>query len=195
MHTFIRFRPVALGLVALATLLALAGPAAAASDKVIRDESAGTFNNPDFCGLDVDGSFQDSFRATIHNWVIQDNGPGTDGFWIGNINDHGSATLTNTANGKSVLQTWNNNIKEASLVDIGGGYYEYTFSQNGFPVRLGGRPIDVGRIVITQTLYFGDLSTDSDDSFVSGFASFDAGRHPVFYDDAPFCDALIAAIG
>jgi hypothetical protein len=62
-------------------------------------------------------------------------------------------------------------------------------------VRLGGRPIDVGRIVITDTIYLGDLSTEADDYFVSSTDLSDAGRHPAYYSSEPFCDALLAAIG
>jgi hypothetical protein len=196
MHTLIRFRLTALGLVALSALLALpGGPAAAKSDKVIREDYADSFNT-DLCGLNVDVDVAGTFRATIHVYVIGPNQPPADDFWIGNINDHGGATITNTANGKTVVQTWINNIKEAGLVDLGGGYWQYTFAQSGIPVRLGGgKPIDVGRIVITQTIYFGDLSTGDDDVFYPGIALSDSGRHPAFYSEKPFCDALLKAIG
>jgi hypothetical protein len=195
MHACARLRFLALGLVALAALLAFAGPASAASDKVIRDRYTDSFDT-DLCGLAVHVEVAGTFRATIHEWAIESTGPGTNDFWIGNINDHGAATITNLANGESVEQTWVNNIKEASLVAIGGGDYEYTFAHSGIPVRLGGgKPIDVGRIVIVQTIHLGDLSTFADDAFVSAIALSDSGRHPAFYSEEPFCDALIAAIG
>ena len=195
MRPFARLRFVSLGLVALAALLALAGPAEAKSDKVIRDDYAGSATGLDVCGLTVDVAWQGTFRATIHDYVIGPNPPPADDFWIGNINDHGSQVWTNEANGKSVVQSWTNNIKEASLVYVGDGNWVYTRSVNGIAFRLGGKPIDVGRIVVVTTIHFGDLSTDADDAFVSEFASFDAGRHPSFYDQAAFCDPLVAAIG
>lgn len=185
-------------LIALVALTLLAGPAAAKNDNVIREDYTDSFDDDDVCGLNVHVEVAGTFRATIHYWVIgpvEQTDPPANDFWIGNINDHGSAVITNLDNGKSVEQTWTNNVKEASLVDIGGGFYEYTYAVSGIPVRLGGRPIDVGRILITDTLYFGDLSTVLDDDFVSGFVHSDAGRHPAYYDEAPFCDALNAAIG
>jgi len=193
-HACTRVRFVALGFVALSALALLAEPAAA-TDKVIRGDSSGFVDDAEVCGLTVDISYTTTFRATVHEWVIGPDDPPADNVWLGNINEHGSATLTNVANGKSVLRTWNDNIKEDSLVDVGDGNWEYTYAVNGFPSRLGGRPIGVGRIVITQTLHLGDLADESDDYFVGEVASFDAGRHPDFSSDASFCDALIAAIG
>ncbi len=63
------------------------------------------------------------------------------------------------------------------------------------PVRVGNKPIDRGRIVITQIIHLGDLSTDADNSFVSAEALFVGGPHPAYFSDAPFCNALVAAIG
>jgi hypothetical protein len=196
MYASIHFRLVALALTALAVLLALpAGPTAAATDKVIRENYSGSVEAIDACGLTADLAWQGTFRATIHEWVIGPNDPPADNFWIGNINDHGSETWTNTANGKSVVRTWVVNVKEASMVDIGEGYWEYTYAVSGPVIRFGDRPVDVGRIVITDTLYLGDLSDESDFQFIGSTALADAGRHPAYYDSAPFCDALIAAIG
>jgi len=195
MPAFARFRLIALTLMILSSLLAFAGPAAAASDKVIREDYSYAFDDT-LCGLAVHVEGEGTFRATIHEQVILSSGPDSDDFWLGTITDHGSQTLTNTANDKSVVRTFRNNIHELSMVDLGNGFWQYTFAHAGPAVRLGtDKPIDVGRIVITQTLFLGELSTVADDSFVGSTALFDAGRHPVFYSDEPFCNALIAAIG
>jgi hypothetical protein len=195
MHAFARFRFVALGLVALSALLAFAGPAAAASDKVVRDDYSGLDAGVDVCGLIVDVSFAGTFRGTIHNWVIGPADPPADNFWIGNFQDHGSATYTNVATGESVSGTWRTNVKEASLIHVEGSLWEYSYAVNGIPVRLGNNLLkDRGHIVITDTIDFGDLADDSDDAFVSGVASLIAGPHPAYNSDA-FCTALVAAIG
>jgi hypothetical protein len=194
MRACARFRLVAPALAALAALLALAGPASAASEKVIREHYTDAFDDT-VCGLAVHVEIEGTFRATIHEWVIGPADPPADEFWIGNINDHGAQTWTNTDNGKSVVRTYTVNIKEASLVDVGGGNYEYTYAVNGPVIKFGGKPVDVGHIVVTDTIHLGDLSTGDDDFFVDSVALFDAGRHPGYYSEEPFCDALIAAIG
>ena len=181
-------------LAALSVLAVVIAPAAA-NDKVQRFDYSGSNDDIDVCGLIVDSVFAGTWRGTIHNYVIGPAAPPANDFWIGNFNDHGSETFTNTANGKSVTRTWIVNIKEASLVDIGGGFYEYTYAVSGPVIKFGGRSVDVGRINITDTIYFGDLSTFTDDYFVSGFVHSDAGRHPGYYSVQPFCDALVAAIG
>jgi hypothetical protein len=182
-------------LLALGLLLAAPGGTLAASDKVIREPYTDFLDNVPNCGLTVDVAIEGTFRATIHNWVIGPADPPADGFWIGNFNDHGSAIHTNTANGKSVVISWVVNVKEASIVYVGNGDWDYTYAVNGVPVNIGGKPVDVGRIVITDTIHFGDLSTDTDDFFVSGFASFVAGPHPAYESEAGFCTPYLAAIG
>ena len=194
MRTLSRLRVFAVGLVVI-VLGSTVVPAAADTGKVVRTDDSWSFEDVAICGLTVDIVGQSSFRGTIHEWVIGPNDPPADNFWIGNFNDHGSQTFTNVATGASVTGTWSRNVKEASMVDIGGGFWEYTYAINGPVVRLGGRPIDVGRIAITDTIYLGDLSTEADDYFVCSTALSDAGRHPAFYSEKPFCDALVAAIG
>jgi hypothetical protein len=191
-----RARVVPCLLLALAALLAWPSGVGAVPDQIVREHYSGTDEDVPLCGLTVDISFEGTFRATIHEWVIGPNDETADNWWLGTINDHGSATITNVANGESVTQTWVNNIQEASLVDLGNGDWQFTFAHSGIPIRIGGgRPIDVGRIIITQTIHFGDLSTQEDTVFFEPEALFDAGRHPAFYSEGPFCDAIIAAIG
>jgi hypothetical protein len=195
MRACARFRFLALGLAALVALLALPSPAGAVPDQVVREDYSYAFDDT-ICGLDVHVEGAGTFRATIHEWVIGPNPDTADNWWLGTITDHGAQTLTNTDTGQSVVRTFRNNIQEQSTVELGDGFWQYTFAHAGPAVRLGkGKPIDVGRLIITQTIYFGDLSRTDDDVFYPPEATFDAGRHPVFYSDEPFCNALVAAIG
>lgn len=190
----LRALPALAALTALAALLALAGPAAAASEKVVREPYADAFDDT-ICGLSVHVDVAGTFRGTIHEVVIPASGPGSDDFWIGNFEDHATITFTNTATGASVVQRRVFNVKEASLVDLGGGDYAYTYAVSGPVIKFDGAPVDTGHIVITDTFHLGDLSTGDDDYFIGSTALFDAGRHPGYYDQQPFCDALVAAIG
>lgn len=183
-------------LVAIGLLLSLpGGPAGAASDRVIRNSYTDQALGVDVCGFTVDIATAGTFRATIHQWIIGPNDPPADNFWIGNFNDHGASTVTNRDNGKTVVVSWINNIKEASMVNVGDDLWDYTFSQNGIPIRVGNKPIDRGRIVIVNRLNLGELSTDTDDSFVSGMALSVSGPHPVYQSPDAYCDAISAAIG
>ena len=179
----------------LGALLAVPSTAGAVPDQVVREDYSYAFD-AELCGLAVHVEGAGTFRATIHEWVIGPNPDPADNWWLGTITDHGAQTITNTANGKSIVRPFVTNIQELSTIELGDGYWQYTFAHAGPAVRLGrGAPIDVGRLIITQTIYFGDLSTGEDDVFYPPEALFDAGRHPVFYSDEPFCNALIAAIG
>lgn len=100
-----------------------------------------------------------SLARPIHEWVIEPMVPGSNEFWIGACNDHGSETHTNVVTGESIKLSWNSDIKEATLVHIGGGSYEYSCAASRQPVRIENQPIDGGRIDITDTFNFGNLST------------------------------------
>jgi hypothetical protein len=186
-----RTRIVAPLLFALAILALSVAPAAAESDKVVREEYSFLLEDWDVCGMTVDIAGSGVWRGTIHDWVIEPTGPDSNDFWLGAFNDHGSEIHTDLATGETVKISWNGNVKEATLVDIGGGFYEYTYAISGQPIRIDGKVTDVGRINITDTIYFGDLSTVNDDYFVSGTANAIAGPHPVY--DGQFCDIYLAA--
>jgi hypothetical protein len=180
--------------VALAVLTLLATPAAA-SDHVFRVDYAGSDAGVDVCGVIVDISYAGSLRATIREWAMGPTESPADEFWLGTANNHGSETHTNVATGESLVFTWRTNIQEVSLVDVGDGYYEYTFAVNGMPVWMNGTPLkDRGHLVLTATIYFGDLSTWEDNYLVSEIATHIAGPHPDFTSDA-FCEEYVAAIG
>ena len=180
---------------AMVVLTLVAGPVAA-RDHVVRDHYVFTVEDADVCGVIVDISVDGTFRGTIKNYVIGPADPPANDFWIGTFNNHGSETHTNVATGETVVVSWRVNVQEASLEYIGDGDYAYTFAANGIDLRIdGGRPVNVGRIVITDIIHFGDLSTWEDDYFVSGSASQIAGPHPAYQNEAAFCEAYLAAMG
>jgi hypothetical protein len=173
----------------LVVLLGLVGvsaaPAGAKNDHVVRDDYEFAVEDVEVCGVVVDIAGSGTFRATIKEWVIGPVDPPVDpadppanDFWLGTINDHGSETHTDVATGETVVLSWRVNIREASLEYLGDGNYAYTFAVNGAPLRIDGRPVDRGHIVITDVIHLGDLSTVEDDEFVGTSASAMGGRTP-----------------
>lgn len=176
---------VLVGLLAISQL----GVALAKNDKQIREEYAGSLTGIDVCGLIVDGEFAGTFHANIKNWVVGDASQANN-IWLGVYHNKGSVTWTNPLNGKSVVESWNNNFNDASVVDHGDGTYSLTFSVSGQPVRLNGKPLDRGTIVLTDTFYLGDLTTEADDYFISQTAGHIGGPHPVFGTDY-YCELFV----
>jgi hypothetical protein len=180
--------PLALAIQALSV-----APAATASDKIIREEFSFTLEDWDAHGMTVDITVTGSFRDTIHDWAIEPGEAGSNDFWIGNLNRRGSELHTDVATGEAIIISWVSNVKEATFVDIGGGFYENTFAESGKPIRIDGQVTDAGRVSVTDTIYFGDLSTQDDDYFAGGVANMIAGPQPAY--DGQFCDLYLAALG
>lgn len=181
-----------LPLLAVVIMLALSESSVSARDHVLRENYSFDVLNVESCGVPVDVHVEGTIQATIHEWALEPTGPDSNAFWIGNIMNHGSEVHTNLETGEAVVVSWRDNLKEASFVDVGGGFWEYTFAENGIPFMIDQEVVDMGRIVITITLYLGDLTTGEDDYFVSDSASMIAGPHPIWDDDGYFCEVFLA---
>jgi hypothetical protein len=190
---------VRLGLVltVLGMVAALAQPVSAGKpEKVVIHEEF----DEDLCGIPVHTTVDGFFILHIQDYVIQADDPTVeDDFWIGVVQTHFNVTYTNAA-GDTVLQTERNTLQEDALVDNGDGTWTYTYSVSGAPLRLkaekGTMLLDAGRISVSIVLYFGDLSTQADNFFVSEEITRISGPHPIAESDfALFCEFVTDTLG
>ena len=154
----------------------------------------------ELCGIPVHTTVDGFSMLHIQDYVIQADDPAVqDDFWIGVIQNHFNVTYT-SGTGATMFQMERNTTQEDSLVDNGDGTWTYTYGVNGQPLRLkggnGSVVADVGQISVSIVLYFGDLSTQADNSFVSEEITKVAGPHPIAESDfALFCEVVTDILG
>jgi hypothetical protein len=152
------------------------------------------------CGIPVHDIIDGSIILHIQDHVIQADDPTVqNNFWIGVIQWHFKVTYTNAA-GVTMSQFERNTIQEDSLVDNGDGTWTYSYTVNGQPIMLQGGNgtvlVDVGRVSYSIVFYFGDLSTQADDYFISEEITQVVGPHPIHESDfALFCETVTDILG
>lgn len=184
-------------LTAFGLVAAMANPVSAGKpEKVLINEEF----DEELCGIPVHTTVDGFFKVHIQDYVIQADDPEVqDDFWIGVIQNHFNVSYTNAA-GVTLFQIERNTLQEDSLVDNGDGTWTYTYSISGQPLRLrggnGSVVADVGRISVSIDLYFGDLSTQADNYFISEEITRVAGPHPIIESDFTlFCEVVNDILG
>ena len=107
----------------------------------------------------------------------------------------GVETFTNVANEKTATIKHQGLYKDLRIVRVEGTIYLFTAIETGRPVVVFGPDgerliFDRGRIRYSFAV---DTKGDADlsnDEFVEGFEPDVAGPHPIFFDEADFCDLL-----
>jgi hypothetical protein len=183
-------------LTVLGLLLVMASPASAGQPRkiTIHDEF-----NEDLCGIPVYTTVDGWFTQHIQYWEIEPTTPDADNFFIGVIQVHLDVAWT-TADGEVLTTQLRRTIQEGDLVDLGDGYWEYTYTVNGLvdKIRLGNEILvmEVGSISIREVIYLGDLSTVDDFEFISFEVTDSNGPHPLTEADHDlFCEVITGAIG
>jgi len=111
-------------------------------------------------------------------------------------NYSGVETYTNVANGKTATIRHEGLFKDVHVEHVEGTVYRFTAIETGRPVVVfgpdGNRLIfDRGRIRYTFLVDTkGDADPDNDEFLGEGAAPDVAGPHPIFFDEAVFCDLL-----
>jgi hypothetical protein len=184
-----RSRLMTVFLIAIATLLAVPGTISAGPPVVTPIEDYAQF---DVCGVTTDFSIQG--RETLH--IIDDvtSSDNANYLWFGQSRIQYTITYTSLETGHVLTDSGNRMFKDITVIDLGGGYWEAHYQETGISVWIqdGNQTLfkDVGRIEFTDVIYFGDLSTEADDQFISNTMDFMAGPHPIFFDDGSlFCAA------
>ena len=191
------FSRLAVVLTVLGLLGAMAMPASAG-----RPEKIDIYEEFDevLCGIPVHDIIEGTVILHIQDYTIQADDPTVeDDFWIGVIQQHFKVTYTNAA-GVSLFQFERNTLQEDSIVDNGDGTWTYTYTLIGQQIMLKGGNgtvlVDVGRTSYSFLLYFGDLSTQADNSFISADVTQVVGPHPIHDSDfALFCEAVTDILG
>ncbi|HYP61721.1 MAG TPA: hypothetical protein VEQ36_14945 [Thermomicrobiales bacterium] len=190
------FARIAAMLTVLGLLVAMAGPASAGNPEkiIIHDET-----DEELCGIPVRET-ADGW-VTLHNQdvVIDSTGPDSDTFWIGVIQIHLDYTWT-TADGVVLTDQLRSTIQQGNLVELGDGFWEYTYTIDGIidRIRLGNTTLgmDRGSMSFREVFYLGDLSTQADNEFVSFEITDINGPHPIAENDFDnFCKDIIGALG
>jgi hypothetical protein len=190
------FAKLAAVLTVLGLFVAMAGPAGAMRpEKIYVDESF----DENICGIDVHTTLSGFVTLHIQAYVIQGDDEDDNDFWIGVINRHLILTHTN-ADGVTLTNTIRDTVQEGDLVDLGDGYWLYTYAVAGQPERLrsGNQNVlvDVGKINFETVLYFGDLETSEDDEFISETITSIGGPHPDAESDfGLFCEVFTEIMG
>ena len=185
------------GLTVFALLGVMASPASAG--KPMKITIYEEFDE-ELCGIPVHDIIEGSVILHIQDYVIQADDPAVqDDFWIGVIQQYFKVTYTNAA-GVSLVQFERNTVQEDSLIDNGDGTWTYTYTLIGQQIMLKGDKgtvvVDTGRVSYSLVLYFGDLSTQADNSFVSAEITQVAGPHPIHDSDfALFCETVTDILG
>jgi len=110
-------------------------------------------------------------------------------------NYSGVETFTNVANGKTATIEHQGLFKDLRIVRVEGTVYHFTAIETGRPVVVFGPDgerliFDRGRIrysFVVDTKGDTDLSNDV---FLEDFEPAVAGPHPIFFEEADFCDLL-----
>jgi hypothetical protein len=188
----------------LCALLAVFGIIAAMASPVAAGKPEKVVTHDEFddvlCDIPVHVTVDGWSIFHIQDYVIQADDPEVqDDFWIGVIQDHYDVTWTNAA-GVTLTNTVRQTIQEDSIIDNGDGTWTYTFTINGMPEFLrtvdGHVNKDVGRLTQQFVFYFGDLSTQADDYFVSGTILNITGPHPTAESDFElFCQNVEKVLG
>jgi len=188
---------VALVLTVLGLLATMAGPVSAGKpEKVPVHEEF----DEELCGILVHTTVDGFFNYHIQDYVIEADDPTVqDAFWIGVTQTHFNVSYTNAA-GVTMFQMERNTTQEDPLIDNGDGTWTYRYTVNGQPLRLksGNETVlvDVGRISYSFIFYLGDLSTQTDNFFVSEKITRVIGPHPVAESDfALFCEVVTDIMG
>lgn len=181
-------------LVALSMALALAGPAAAA--KPFQENIDSTVDEV-VCGIPVTTHVVGSVRLHIKYDLTDPSN--VNHIWFGHINRNLTITFTN-AEGDTLVNRIRDNFKDEAIVDNGDGSWTFTFSNRGQPERLivNGRTVvkDVGKITFQDTVFLGDLTTDTDDALISSVILGISGPHPEAESDFTlFCEVFEDALG
>jgi hypothetical protein len=175
--------------VAAAALLALPATAAAGPGGAPAFHDHGTFTDvdPDFCGtgktVDVAGRF--NFKG----WIAETGGDPTQEV---KTTFNYSVTLTNPANGKSVIDSAAGSVTNEIVAGTEAAAHTHRFVENGLRAKLklangGVLTHDSGQIVY-------EVSFDAADNFLGVEVISVHGPHPAFDSDV-WCDAAIAALG
>lgn len=188
-----RLLSAAVAVVAFATL-ALPGGALAAKPTVFSD--SGQFD-ADICGVSVSISFSSQDRVHYQESVLPSTGAGSDELWYGIVNSKFTVTYTSYVNGNVLTYDAVRNSNDLAIAYIGEGVWQFTFTNSGLAVKLrdGTTTLlqDNGRLVLRDTVYLGDTSTDTDNYFIGEELLSIAGPHPVYFPDN-FCNAFVPAM-
>ena len=190
---FTRFAAV---LTVLGLLLVMASPVSAGRPQefIVHDEF-----EEELCGIPVHTTVDGRITQHIQYWEIEPTTPDADDFFIGVIQVHFDVTWT-TADGVVLTTQVRRTIQEGDLVDLGGGYWQFTYTINGIAdkIRLGNEILlmEVGSVSIREVIYLGDLSTTDDFEFINFEFTDINGPHPLAEADYDlFCEVVTGAIG
>ena len=138
---FARFAAV---LTVLGLLLAMASPVTAMKpQKIIVHEEGDEVK----CGINRHTTIDGWINLHIQDYVIQADDPSVQNdFWIGVIQLHLDLTWTNAA-GVTMTDQFRNTMQEGDLVDLGDGFWEYTWTANGIidKIRVGNKILLIER--------------------------------------------------